>query len=339
MNNNHFKELARSRARDILSGNEAFKTMPIEDQKKMYLQVVEDQMLQLSQEGGGLSQEMRRKPAKDKASDLIDDRRHEKDFDDGVDAFEDLVDSVDFPLFVKDLLQSVFDANISVMKAQTDDYIRLMKEATSGLAKFIKQIDNTTAFAYLAENNPDEFNMVMEEDGDGNEKMELTNPKGEKVDIGDNEVKAKIMDAKIKMAQEHRHALREMILMGVTRLVVEKGEVEAEVNFEFKGKRKVDKKDKAIMKTSKSKGTSFRAGGGLLGGIFGGPRGGVTKSKRQTQLSVSSAKSTAEDELKAKLRGYVNIKFKTDYFKLDNFSQMYAQPSQEEKNAATLKPA
>ena len=339
MNNNHLKELARSRARDILSGNDAFKTMPIEDQKKMYLQVVEDQMLQLNQSGGGLSQEMKKKKPKDKASDLINDKRHDKDFDDGVDAFEDLVDSVDFPQFVSDLLQSVFDANITVMKAQTDDYIRLMKEATSGLAKFIKQIDNSTAFAYLAENNPDEFNMVMEEDEDGNEKMELTNPKGDKMDLGDNEVKAKIMDAKIKMAQEHRHALREMILMGVTRLVVEKGEVEAEVNFEFKGKRQVEKKDKAVMKTSKSKGTSIRAGGGLPGLIFGGPRGGHTRSKRQTQLSVSSAKSKSEDELKAKLRGYVNIKFKTDYFKLDNFAQMYSPPSQEDKNAAALKPA
>ena len=45
--------------------------------------------------------------------------------------------------------------------------------------------------------------------------MELTNPKGEKVDVEDNEVKAKIMDAKIKMAQEHRAALREMIAPGV----------------------------------------------------------------------------------------------------------------------------
>src|SRR5690606_4004856 len=103
-------------------------------------------------------------------------------------------------------------------------------------------------------NNSDEFGISMEDDADGGQKMELTNPKGEKVDIGDNEVKAKIMDAKVKMAQEHRAALREMILMGVTRLVVENGEVEAEVNFEFKGTRKVDKNDKAGVKTSTSSG-------------------------------------------------------------------------------------
>ncbi|MEM6698823.1 MAG: hypothetical protein AAF806_07695 [Bacteroidota bacterium] len=357
MNHNHIKELARARAREILSSNSTFRNLSLEEQKKMYQGVVEEQINQLMNEedlseaqllgglknivrgvtggggrrGGGSGQNV---DFVKKSGELINDARHNKGFEDGVDAFEDLVDSVDFPQFVKDLLQSVFDANISVMKAQTDDYIKLMKEATTGLAKFIKQIDDTTTFAYLAENNGDEFNLSMEEDDEGNEKMTLADSEGEPVDMEDNEVKAKIMDAKIKMAQEHRAALREMILMGVTRLVVEKGEVEAEVNFEFKGKRKVDKKDKAMVKTGKSTSSSDRYGGGLKGWIFGGPKGGSTSSTRQTQLSVSSTKSTAEDELKAKLRGYVNIKFKTDYFKLDNFAQMYGPPSQEEQQAA-----
>ncbi len=329
------KEKARESVRNMLMKDPAFAELPIEKQKEVYLQAINNEIKNLTNAQSVLSTEMKRRGGSvKKASDLIDDKRHEKDFSEGVDAFEDLVDSVDFPQFVADLLKSVFDANISVMKAQTDDYIRLMKEATTGLANFIKQIDNTTTFAYLAESKPDEFNISMEEDEDGNEKMELTNPQGEKVDMEDNEVKAKIMDAKIKMAQEHRAALREMILMGITRLVVEKGEVEAEVNFEFKGKRKAERKDKAMVKTTKSSGTSARVSGGLIGSIFGGPRAGHTSSKQQTQLSVSSAKSTMEDELKAKLRGYVNIKFKTDYFKLDNFANMYAPASQEEQKAA-----
>lgn len=350
MNNpKHIKEVARDKAREILSGNDTFKNMSIEDQKKMYVNVVEDQIDKLRKSNGHyqddfsqakenfLEKATRRAKANqtaNRASNLIDDSRHEKGFEEGVDAFEDLVDSVDFPAFVRDLLKSVFDANISVMKAQTDDYIRLMKEATSGLAKFIKQIDDTTAFAYLAENKPDEFNISLEEDPEGGEKMSLTDPKGEAVDIGDNEVKAKIMDAKIKMAQEHRAALREMVLMGLTRLVVDKGVVEAEVNFEFKGQRTGEKKDKAINKTTSSTGTSGRASTGLIGKLFGGGSVGTTRSSQTTKFSVSSAKSTSEDELKAKLRGFVKIEFKTDYFKLDNFAQMYAPPSAEEKQAA-----
>jgi hypothetical protein len=338
-NFNNVREAAKERTKDILTQSISFRHMPFDDQKKVYENVLNEQMsIMLGNGQNKLSAEMKGDFV-NKSSDLLDDKRHEKGFEEGVDSFEDLVDSVDFPQFVKDLLKSVFDANISVMKAQTDDYIKLMKEATTGLAKFIKDIDATTTFAYLAENNSDEFGITMEDDGNGGEKMALTNPKGEKVDVENNEVKAKIMDAKIKMAQEHRAALREMILMGVTRLIVEKGNIEAEVNFEFKGKRTVDKADKAGVNTSKSSGTSAGISGGILGSVFGGPRAGHTSSTRQTQFSVSTTKSHAEDELKAKLRGFVKIDFKTDYFKLDNFAAMYAPATEKEKQAAATAPA
>ena len=333
-NYSNIREAAKEKTKAILSESVSFRHMPFLDQKRIYEDVLNEQMSMMLGNGQNkLSTEMVKK-----SSDLLDDKRHERGFEEGVDSFEDLVDSVDFPQFVKDLLKSVFDANISVMNAQTKDYIRLMKEATTDLAKFIKDIDPTTTFAYLAENNSEEFGITMEEDGNGAEKMALTNPKGEKVDMENNEVKAKIMDAKIKMAQEHRAALREMILMGVTRLVVEKGTVEAEVNFEFKGKRTVDKADKAAVNTSKSSGGSAGFSAGLLGSVFGGPRFGRTSSTRQTQFSVSSTKSHAEDELKAKLRGFVKIDFKTDYFKLDNFAQMYAPATEKEKQAAANAP-
>jgi len=334
MNHDNIKELARSRAREVLANNVTFRNMPVENQRQMYKDIVAEQMNKLMSKEQGLAEELARKPPK--ASDMIDDTRHDDilDFSNAGDALQDVMENVNFPKFVGDLLKSVFDANMKVMKTQTDDYIRLMKEATTGLAKFIKQIDDTTTFAYLAENNSDEFNIDMEESPDGTEKLKLTKPNGDAVDIEDAKVKAKIMDAKIKMAQEHRAALREMILMGVTRLVVERGEIEAEVLFDFKGTRKLDKKDKAIQKTQTSKGGSVRASGGILGAIFGGPKGGTTWSERQTQLSVSSAKSSAEDVLKTKLRGFVNIKFKTDYFKLDNFAQMYGPVPKEAQQAA-----
>lgn len=340
-NKEQYAQMAREQAKAILTRSSSFSHMPKDEQREIYKNVVHEQLSMLmglpQSNGRELSTEFKAKEVQ-KASDLLNDQRHERGFKEGVDSFEDLVDSVDFPQFVKDLLKAVFDANISVMKAQTDDYIRLMKQATTGLAQFIKQIDNTTTFAYLAETKPDEFGILMEESPDGGEKMALTKPTGEKVDVEDNEVKAKIMDAKIKMAQEHRAALREIILMGITRLVVDKGEVEAEVNFEFKGTRNIEKKDKAMLQTSKSSGTSVSASGGLLGSIFGGPRAGHTSSTRQTQLSVSSTKSTASDELKAKLRGFVKIQFKTDYFKLDNFKDMYAPATPEQKNAALPQP-
>lgn len=321
------KEIARSKARNALALSPSFRSMPMKDQKSIYRETVKSEFDKLARQSG-LASAMKAVP---KASDSIDDSRHAPNYDAGVDAFKDLQEDVNFAQFVGDLLRSVFDANIDVMKSQTDDYIRLMKQATTDLASFINKIDDTTTFAYLAENNSDEFGMSFDDlddddssggDGGGdNKKTVLTNSSGEPVDLGDNQIKAKIMEAKIAMAKEHRTALREMVLMGVTRLVVEKGKVKAGVVFDFKANRNVQKQDKALNKNSESSGSSRRASGGLFGLFRAG--GGSSSSTRNTNMSVSSAKSVANDELQAKLTGEVEIVFKTDYFKLDNFAQMY----------------
>jgi hypothetical protein len=299
--------MARSEARSILSAAPSFKAMSVTDQKSIYQDLVKDKYDNYARQHG-LAVEMGTKGA----SRDIDDKRHEKGFGDTVDAFEDLVDSVDFPQFVKDLLKAVFDANISVMRAQTEEYIRLMKQATKSVAELIKGVKDDETFAYLAENKSDQFNISMEGD-----KISLTKPDGAKVDVEDNEVKAKIMEAKIAMAQEHRAMLREVLLMGVTRLVVEKGTVEAGVIFDVQANRDASRSD--MVSTNEQ--TNSGGSGGLNLGIFS-IGGGANKTK--SKVMVSSANSKNTDQLKANLTGKVKIDFKTDYFKLDNFATMYA---------------
>ena len=53
-----------------------------------------------------------------------------------------------------------------------------------------------------------------------------------------------------------------------------------------------------------------------------------------TNIQVNTSDKKATDDLSATLKGKVNIKFKTDYFKLDNFANMYA-----DGGVAALKPA
>jgi hypothetical protein len=181
------------------------------------------------------------------------------------------------------------------------------------VAELIKQVKDDDTFAYLAENKSDQFNISMD-----NGKITLTKPDGGKVDMEDNEVKAKIMEAKIAMAQEHRAMLREVLLMGVTRLVVEKGTVEAGVIFDVQGNREANRAD--MVNTNEQSSGGGSAGLNLFGLFSVGGGGNKTKSK----VTVSSANSKNTDQLKANLTGKVKIDFKTDYFKLDNFAAMYA---------------
>jgi hypothetical protein len=293
---------AREAARDQLSRSSMFRAMSIDEQQDVYHSVVDDNYRKLARQSG-LSSAM--------VEDFDD---YDPGFGNSVDAFQDLVDSVDFPTFVSDLLKAVFDANISVQKRQTDDFIRLMREATKSTADFLKKVDDEDAFAYLVESPNSQFNLSMEEDPEGGSKLALTTPEGEPVNMDDNEVKAKIMDAKIAMAKEHRAALREILLMGVTRMIVKKGEVEAAVEYKITAKRDSRKTHRDQNINTAQLGLSY--------GIFAGPK--VNFNMTNTNIQVNTSSQTAEDELSARLMGKVKIEFASDYFKLDNFANMYA---------------
>ena len=315
-------ELAREYARSKLSGSKSFKAMPLAEQQSIYTDIVRSELNKLTKQ-----QSVARAFA-DGPGAGMGFGGYDPGFQNSVDNFEDLVDSVDFPKFVSDLLKAVFDANMDVMKKQTDAFIKLMKEATKSVADFIKNVKPEAAFIKLASENKEQFNLTTEKvtnaDGSTSDKMVLANPEGEPVDMEDNEVKAKIMDATIMLAKEERAALREVLLMGVTRLIVEKGEIEAAVEFSITAKRQ-SKKDNSNTNTN-----TFNISG-EYGGFWTPVSGSF--SETNTNINIATSNKTADDEMTAKLKGKVNIKFKTDYFKLDNFANMYS-----DGGTAALKP-
>jgi hypothetical protein len=331
MRNTHdVTTVARAKAQEVLARLPQFHEMPWNEKLSLYRSLVDENVRAMGAAGtatGTVAMATPPRTAK-RASDLIDDRRHEnRRIDQAGELAGEFVENVDFPKFVRDLLKGVFDANLQVTIQQMEAYQTLLKTATKSVAEFANAVDDAAAFGYLAENQGDDFSIDFDDD----EKSEknpngtvLTTKDGQRLDIGDNEVKAKIMDAKIAMAKEQRALLRETILMGISRLVVERGKVKASVLFDIKAGEKIEKNDKAAMKEAHSSSSSSRSGGGLFRSFLGGGAGGRTRSDSRTQISISSAKSAASTSLEAKLAGEVEIIFKSDYFKLDNFASMYS---------------
>src|ERR1044072_1300637 len=169
------KEHARATAREVLNRSKAFQAMPLEDQKSIYLSLVESEM-DKHREKLGISKSM----ATD-SGEQMGYKGYDPGFQGDTRSFKELVDSVDFPKFVADLLKAVFDANLKVMKQQTDSYIKLMKEATKSTADFIKKVKDEESFAKLAESRSDQYNVTIEKGADGSSKLALTNPEGDKV--------------------------------------------------------------------------------------------------------------------------------------------------------------
>jgi hypothetical protein len=327
-NEEQLKALARQNIRQTLAFSSSFQAMPKEEQLSFYKDLVLSEYNRLSKEHG-VSKQMMNMPKK--ASDMIDDERHRnKNIKEAGDIAQNFMEGVDFPNFVKDLLQGVFDANLNVTIQQMKAYQDLMKAATASISKFVNAIDDSESFGYLAENSGDDFSFGNDDESGKQVLMDregnVLAVAGEGID--DNTLKAKIMDAKIAMAKEHRALLRETILMGVTRLVVEKGTVKAGVVFDIKAKEKIENQDKAAVKDAKSTSGSISIQP-PFGGFLGGASGGGTHSRTQSKISISSAKSQNETELNAKVTGSVEIIFKSDYFKLDNFAAMYGNIGQE----------
>jgi hypothetical protein len=312
----HFKERARAKARDVLGQSPVYQSMSLDDQKSIYLSMVQD-LIDKERGKHGLARPM----ATDSGADM-GYKGYDPGFKEDTRSFKELVDSVDFPKFVADLLKAVFDANLSVMKQQTDSYIKLMKEATKSAADFLKKVKDDDTFAKLAESKGDKYNVTTEKNADGSTKLALTNPEGDKHDLEDSEVKRDILEAKINMAKEHRAALREVLLMGVTRLVVEKGEIEASVDFSIKANRE----SKAHHDDQNINVANVNVGYDLFGISAG-------FDMTNTNIQVNTSDKKATDDLSATLHGKVNIKFKTDYFTLNNFANMYA-----DGGTAALKP-
>jgi len=318
------KELARQYARDLLMSLPTFGQLGDSDQRALYRDVYYRHVDRLSEPPRAKAHAF---ADPQKAGDLIDDQRHlNKRIDQAGDLAGDFVDEVDFPGFVKDLLKGVFDANLKVTLDQMEAYQKLLKAATQSLTTFMSKIKPEAAFGYMVDNSGDEFSLSFsdeETDTEGNKKVILTDKEGNPVDTEDTRIKTRIMDATLQMAREQRAMLRETILMGITRLVVEKGNVKASCVFDIKASEKIEKGDKAAIQEQVSKSSSISASGGIFGAIFGGPSGGSTRSERRSRLSVSSAKSVSSTDLAAKIMGSVDITFKSDYFKLDNFAAMY----------------
>lgn len=342
------KVQARDRAKAILAQSYAFRQMDEAEQMALYRDTVNQEYQQLSYQQG-LAEGFA-------SGDLINQKLHTNDdLDKAGDRAGDFMREVDFPQFVEDLLKAVFDANLNVTLEQMKAYQELLKASTASLAQFVQNMQGDTEAIYrLAEQSGDMYSVGFPGDfgggggGDGFGDFggsggsggsggaggdpfafslaQVQNPgdpvlidkrTNQPVDMRSPDIRAKIMDAKLAMAKEHRALLRETLLMGVSRLVVERGTVKAGVVFDIKSSSKRAVTDQAKEKSDRV--SRSTGGGGFLG--FFGRRS--SSSNRKSQLTVTTVKSEAATSLGAQVTGSVEIIFKSDYFKLDNFAQIF----------------
>jgi len=264
----------------------------------------------------------------------------------GSEAFTEMISRVNFPKFVGGLIDGVFNAIVQSSIKQMEAYAELVANVSKTADQFMK--DNVTennARDYLTDRYPHMFELdisgekprVKPREGlDSNSMPDFNADLGTKdvSSIDDSTVEEKLVPAaRRRIAMDRQQLLATMVMMGVNRLVVTNGVIEASCLFELNTtdlvKRRMQQKrtsDWAALREGESggQGSYSSSGSGFLG--FGDDE--ETKSSWYTKdsyryssnFNVSTTRSEDSDakvQMHAKLAGKVNLNFKSDYFPME----------------------
>ncbi len=248
----------------------------------------------------------------------------------GTGALEDEVSKIDFPGFVASLIHGTFDAIVTASIRQMDAYAELLKNVSKSVDAYMR--DNVTennARDYLAQQYPD----VLQVDTSGDKPVlkptetassqplpdfmkELGLPQPLQALDEDTAEQTLVPAARERMALDRQHLLATMVLMGINRLVVTDGDIQAKVLFQLDTKDRVTKS--ATNTASFSDQYEYHR---KQSGWFS-----PTVSRDYTSnFSVSTTKSsssTAEVNLHTNLSGQVNVHFKSETFPLEKMADI-----------------
>lgn len=258
----------------------------------------------------------------------------------GVEQFRNLVGTVDFPSFVGGLIQNVFQAIVNASIQQMNAYGQLLKSVAQTVDQFAQDnISLNNARDWLADKYPDAIGVDEEgaqeeggqprlaikgEDGDAalqqiNADMGLAQPI---TDLSDPEQESRlVIAARLQMARSRQQLLSSMVLLGINRIVVTDGAINAKVVFDLKASDQAQRKARASLYDSQA---SMNRNTTAVGGNWGwGAAGSVNENVQQHVTTVGSAvdeTSESKAEVKAKLSGEVRVNFKSDYFPMEKLA-------------------
>jgi hypothetical protein len=258
----------------------------------------------------------------------------------GVEQFRNLVGTVDFPSFVGGLIQNVFQAIVNASIQQMNAYGQLLKSVAQTVDQFAQDnISMNNARDWLADKYPDHIGIdeegaqeeggqprlaIKSEDGDAalqqiNADLGLAQPI---TDLSDPEQEGRlVIAARLQMARSRQQLLSSMVLLGINRIVVTDGAINAKVVFDLKASDQAQRKARASLYDSQA---SMNRNTSAAGVSFGwGAAGSVNENVQQHVTTVGSAvdeTSESKAEVKAKLSGEVRVNFKSDYFPMEKLA-------------------
>ena len=248
----------------------------------------------------------------------------------GAAALSGLVRDVNFPAFVSGLIDGVFNAIVTALIKQMDAYQKLVANVAKTVDEYMKDnITENAARDYLGNRYPDHLQVdtsgdkpvLKPKDGaDDSDLPDFSKDLGLKEPVSsldeDTAENTLMPAARKRMAMDRQQLLATMVLMGINRLVVTDGSIEASCTFSLDTKdsvkRHYDRATQFDMETDYSE-----SGGGWFS-----PDYSYDSTAKFSVSTHQSEDSAAQVDLHAKLGGKVKVNFKSDTFPLDKIADI-----------------
>jgi len=255
----------------------------------------------------------------------------------GADNFKKYIGSVDFPNFVGGLIQNVFQAIVNASIQQMNAYGELLKSVAQTVDQFAQDnISLNNARDWLVDKFPGDLGVDVSDEGGPrlavtnednidaalsrmNQEMQIAQPI---TDISDPDQEARLVQAaRMQMARSRQQLLSSMVILGINRIVVTDGAINAKVVFDFRAS---DTAQRSAGASLYDRDTSYNKNTTVAGAHFGWGGAASANTNVQTHMTTVSSSvsedSESKQEMKAKLTGEVRVNFKSDYFPMEKLA-------------------
>jgi hypothetical protein len=238
--------------------------------------------------------------------------------------FRDLVQEVDFPEFVSGLVKGVFNAVVDASIQQMKAYADMLAAVAKSVDQFADEnISDEQARTHLAAQNPQLLEVsdsgsgprLQLKDGDADLSALGERYKLMSVDVSDATSETALVNAaKLELAQQRQQLLSTMVLMGINRIVITNGRINAKVVFDIHASDQADRQARASMSDASE---SSSAAVAAVAAPWGAAGGYSSTSHRTTVRSSINDSSESKADMNAKLSGDVLLAFKSETLPLE----------------------
>ncbi|MFH1465891.1 MAG: hypothetical protein ABIO70_16000 [Pseudomonadota bacterium] len=276
--------------------------------------------------------------------------------------FDRLVKTVDFPEFVSGLIEGVFTSIVDSSIRQMEAYSKMLEAVVKSVDDFATEnFNDDDARDYMQESFPNALQITSDDSGpllamkDGFDSggmpdfsAFLGTPAPQQIDDRDSEAEL-LRQAKLKMARGKQQQLATMVLLGINRIVVTNGRINAKVVFDVDATESMSSSASAHATDTRSRTGTYSSDSGSSGsGSYdsswdssgdsddrkwsnkGSGKGSSSWNRSRKYSSVNTRVSTLERDTsrqsneeinaKAQLTGEVSLNFKSETFPLERIA-------------------